>query len=658
MNDRRFINKSNTDHKCSELCNCNNSKNSDVVSLLSTKDGDNSYEIKFYTSRCELVLVVTNKCNPNNPEYIKLSNNSKLGQFGNIPTIPNNPRKPVFSNSCDNRCGKTNCSCHKNNCCEKGERGPPGPQGPQGPPGAKGPQGPPGPSGAKGSTGATGVTGLNGATGATGSTGATGVTGSTGATGVTGSNGATGVTGSNGATGASGATGESGPTGPKGEKGKGDKGDKGDKGRRGCKGDKGDKGLGFKFLCTFNPTKNYCTNDVVRVDGKDNCPGKIYVYTAKNPSGPYPDTVNITDIPGWKLMLKDGVCDKKTCISTKCNCSTDSDSESDDDIKKKNQNSLIYKKDWNSSTQYNVNDVVKYKNIFYIANKNNTDIEPSMSTSYWIQFSNNNVQYQGQWKKDKSYAVNEIVKVDYSTYIAIDNVPRGTSISDTDKWMILFKSMINNNCDSKIIETYGCNKNDFHVNLSALNNDLEIRKIFDSRIISEESTDMVGTEFKFNTGYLYACKQIDSKYSPVSKKDKRYVPIIFDKVIDSSPIADIKKWQVIFNKVGTFKITIHIQFTGTNLFRTSAYLLKPSDDPNSDFYEKDSKIPSSTMSLICSSQNKNHLHYDFIIKVKDILSTLVLISKHQNGKIKHLMDDKDIIIFGKGKSWILIEYID
>jgi len=159
--------------------------------------------------------------------------------------------------------------------------------------------------------------------------------------------------------------------------------------------------------------------------------------------------------------------------------------------------------------------------------------------------------------------------------------------------------------------------------------------------------------------YYYACRQSDIKYSLAPKKSKWNVPILFDKIIDSSPSYDNRKNQIIFNKPGTYKVTIHINFTGSNFFHTYAYLLKPHDNPMSDNYNKDRKIASSNMTIASSSHMKNHLHYSFIVVVQNALSTLVLVSVHRtNNKIKHLPDEKEITIFGKEKTWILIERKD
>lgn len=76
-----------------------------------------------------------------------------------------------------------------------------------------------GPSGPTGPTGAAGSNGSVGATGSTGPTGAAGSNGSNGSAGATGPTGATGTAGSNGSAGATGVTGVTGPSGPSGADG-------------------------------------------------------------------------------------------------------------------------------------------------------------------------------------------------------------------------------------------------------------------------------------------------------------------------------------------------------------------------------------------------------------------------------------------------------
>jgi hypothetical protein len=655
----------NDGHICNELCSCNGNNNNGIIILCQTRDRDNTYEIRYYVSKCELVLVITNINDCNCIETIPLNCNDKL-----IPCIPCVPCKPV--NPC-NPCNKPCNPCKpikpcQPECIVKCCPGPQGPPGPTGPGGKIGPTGPccPGPTGATGSAGATGANGETGATGANGSTGAIGPTG---------------------ATGPKGKKGHTGPVGPTGPRGK--------KGHRGC------NGIGFNFKCKFDPTKCYSFNDVVRVC--ERCkPGKLYVYTKEEKSGPYSPDTKITSIPGWKFMLMDGVCDDKCGDCNDCNdCDSCTDScdttttdlcrktneiggpfgnrkrrtddsekslmrmlnnskdildglDDDEEIygknksskKNSNKNPLNYRGEWSKTESYDIGDLVKYRNVFYIGSKQNISSTPSSKSSSWDLLMNNGIKFQGNWKKDKTYYVNDIVRVNEACYIAIDSPSKGTQITDVNSWALICKDgeksisqgehkEIDNSASrikDDIIESYGINEND-----------LDLGNLL--------------TDYQENTvkGFFYAYKLSDIKYALNSKKPKWNVPIVFDNVVDTCSIYDTGKNQIIFNNPGTYKITIHITHTGSNYFKVMGYLLKPSDNPQSDVYSKDRQINSSKMAMASSSQIKNHLHYDFVVHVKDALSTLVIMSVHKASKLKHVPDDKEITIFGKEKSWILIE---
>lgn len=203
-----------------------------------------------------------------------------------------------------------------------------------------------------------------------------------------------------------------------------------------------------------------------------------------------------------------------------------------------------------------------------------------------------------------------------------------------------------------IIESYNqesFNSSDFEKNIvEKLNHKSEFSKSIPFAMINEP---------KSSYGYYYAYKETDINYSLVtSKRQKWSVPIIFEKVLEIGTPYNNNKNQIVFKNPGIYKITIHINFIGTTLFKTSAYLLKPTDDPCSNIYQKNRKIPSSKMTLFSGDPFvKLHLHYCFVAKVTEPMSTLVIMSEHRHSK--HSNDEKEIIIFGKEKTWILIEKI-
>ena len=235
-------------------------------------------------------------------------------------------------------------------------------------------------------------------------------------------------------------------------------------------------------------------------------------------------------------------------------------------------------------------------------------------------------------------------------YIALDSGPKGTKTTDVNFWALICKDGTDL-MTRVVIGLYADS------NIVSRNNFIETYN---------QHTESVNPDQNFGIGELlggnvtikdkkfyYACKQSDMKCSLNSKKPKWNLPIAFEKIIDIGASYDNVKSQIIFNKPGTYKITIHINFTGVNYFKVINYLLKPHENPLSDSYHKDRKIPSSKMSMASSKQMKNHLHYDFIVNVADALSTLILMSAHKLNKLKNMTDYRTSV-FGKEKSWIFI----
>lgn len=60
------------------------------------------------------------------------------------------------------------------------------------------------------------------------------------------------------------------------------------------------------------------------------------------------------------------------------------------------------------------------------------------------------------------------------------------------------------------------------------------------------------------------------------------------------------------------------------------------------------------MAISCLTNIKSYLHYNFMVKVHDALSTLVIMSGNKTNQFDS-SEESSLIIFGKGKSWILIE---
>jgi hypothetical protein len=166
-----------------------------------------------------------------------------------------------------------------------------------------------------------------------------------------------------------------------------------------------------------------------------------------------------------------------------------------------------------------------------------------------------------------------------------------------------------------------------------------------------------------NSSIMYVGKKSDTKYI-MSKKSDGYVPITFDNVLELSANYHILDGNIIFNKIGLYKITCHIVYSGISCLKSKAYLLLPIDNIKKSSYDKDRKIMNSKMSLFGSSLQKNRLHYDFIVRVNDPLSTMVFVISHKvrnastQVPVTALVDDKEIIIYGRNKTWILAESLN
>ena len=157
----------------------------------------------------------------------------------------------------------------------------------------------------------------------------------------------------------------------------------------------------------------------------------------------------------------------------------------------------------------------------------------------------------------------------------------------------------------------------------------------------------------------YAYKSIDSVYDLIfNEKDVLYTPIIFDTVsnvgiLSTNTIFNNSINQIVINKIGVYRVTAHINFAGVNYFKIVGYL---SNSMTNSVYKKSQKINSSCMAMISEPKMKNYLHYSFILDIKDIKSTFVLVAINQLRKSSILTESAtQLTIFGRGKTWILIE---
>lgn len=726
-----------------------------VIVLSSTKDCENMYELKYYSNKCELFLVITSLCNPQNIETIPLSCGKQCFPPLNdcYSPVPNQLHPPVSYPPCPYP-----CQC----ICTPGPTGPQGPQGPQGITGQIGPTGAPGKHGKTGSKGATGDIGPRGNTGDTGPKGDTGDTGPKGDTGtmelvVYWDSNTSYQTGAlvriNG-----------GPCGS---------GILGGTYMWVCSiaSNKGDYpsitsscwrlvaqdgacavGIGFTYRGLYDPSIIYYYNDVVRVqeienneiiseeklvkNGKKNvtktmkdikatlkprqlepscdCGGRLYVYTNSTPTLPLVNTYGlnllqlIQNQSDWKLFLLDGkCCDNQTITSIepykKNHYSSDSEPDDSEDHKKKKKkksqhscsdseidhrdlycdtekclrkstkgkseiietynnsqcSKLSYRGEWCKEECYEPGDLVKNKNSYYYSIKKSKDIQPTSNTSYWKLFMSGSISYQGVWKRDMSYYLNDIVRYNNGSYICIKYCKGQNPESCQEYWGLLAldgecTSCINTTTSSKCTSIPQSSKKSKHIvntSISSELSDILTSSQFDFDKILEEPYDDV-------RNYFYAVKSSDTRYSIVSKKTKTYVQIFFDKLVENCKSIDSKKNVIIFNKIGTYKVTCHFTFTGANQFKTIGYLLHPTDSNFNEAPPKERKISSSKMSIAAASMLKNNMHYDFLVKVTVPLSTLHIMAIHEPNKAKHMPEEKEVTIFGKDKTFILIEKLD
>lgn len=136
--------------------------------------------------------------------------------------------------------------------------------------------------------------------------------------------------------------------------------------------------LRFYFAGDWSNSTTYEQNDVVKYGGN------VYVYTYNlKTSGNAP-----TDTAYWRLMVEgfsfDGV--------------------------------------WDSATTYNIGDGISYGGVVYIAQSQSTNKNPGIAanSSYWSTFVDG-IQWEGNWDSSTDYQKSDVVKYGGSAYIAKQN---------------------------------------------------------------------------------------------------------------------------------------------------------------------------------------------------------------------------------------------
>lgn len=566
-----------------------------------TQCGQYIYELRYYPRKNEVDLVVRDITDCRSVEMVVLSSCGPQICCTQPPCpIPCHPGEKGAK-------GDHGCKGESGSKGEPGPEGPPGPKGSKGEPdgekgdkGSAGPKGGPGekgdkgdPDGEKGDKGSPGPKGDHGDKGEVGPKGSPG--GEKGSKGDAGEKGVKGEKGKDG-------KGEKGDKGDRGEKGRGEKGNKGDrgeKGKKGCgeKGERGCPGPGFRYCGCYDPIKTYCYGDVVRIncDARDDCKkrGKLYVYVGHRPSSPELAEISLSDCASWKLFLKDGKCCRKPEPCSPSSSCTVSDSCVDSSVRE-----LIDK---------------------YAGCETKPSCRPSKDCI--------NLRYCGLWEKHKKYAKASVVHYHHTLALALKDVPKGAPPTEKRYWFLIGGS----HREPERRERQDDNSQ----------NQLE-GSIF-------ETSGPVGTA-------AYASKQLDVRYLPSSSRKKWSIPIVFEKAETNIPQLIIKpRTHTVFRTPGIYRVTVHVSFKGINLFRTVGYLLPPGEDPNSSDYRKNRKLPASKMSAVSGSTKKGHLNYSFPVTINEPGSTLVMTAIHHQDI--NTSDDREIIIYGEGQTWILIERV-
>ncbi|BCS83269.1 collagen-like protein [Cotonvirus japonicus] len=684
------------------------------VNLMTTNDNSCIYELKYSNQKHELIIVITNN-NSMNTEVIQLMTNNKNFPFGIISNGGSCQSCKRFTCKCKKEpvcCVEDYSFCpNKGQKGDTGSKGQYGLKGDIGSSGTKGDKGDVGNLGLKGDTGNSGLKGDKGNLGNDGTKGDTGSDGTKGDKGDAGSIGLKGNKGDAGSLGLKGDKGDAGSLGLKGDKGdigslglkgdkgdigssglkgdkgdigslglKGDKGDigssglkgdKGDLGSIGLKGDKGDTGvkgiegkrgkcgIGFRYLSCYNPKKIYYYNDVVRVNNK--CCGKIFIYTSKIPSGPYPLHTNIHDVPGWEFMLSDGStticqrCSTDDILSTSC-LSNDINLYTTDNIIKNLKNN------WNGNPSYKINDDTYGNNNIFITNDDNYDNHNELPIDNLILqniITNCKSLYQGLWNQHKKYYINNIVKYNGISYICVKNVYMNVNIENTDFWVPLFDTQISE-IKQNIIETYGLNNtqtnnknNKFTYQLSdefspidigipdTINYSQKFYSVSQDEILSSpciKKTNKNPTKI-----FYYAYKFQNTYYTHIENNIQ--IPIVFDEIDYNSNFIDNDQGLLIFKETGKYMVNINIKYSGTDNVKVGAYL------KHNDFIKK-LKNASRTFNFLVDS--KNVFQYSFIIDIEISMSLLEIILKFNLDRNPHEKFE-NILIFGDKKTWIYIE---
>jgi len=388
----------------------------------------------------------------------------------------------------------------------------------------------------------------------------------------------------------------------------------------------------FCFLGCFNPASIYTYNNVVRVE--NDCCQSLYIYNSDNPSAKYAPDYPIDKIPGWNLMIKcyknqkertnpieeNNYQDlyKKLTENIHVNLDIEERKNSNKKTRFENPDSkyICYESVWEKDKVYGENSIVKHKENVYIAIKKNND-HPSKKTSWELLF-RKGINYLGTWKEGRKYRKLDMVKMGNDVCICKKNTDSGHFVEED--WVFLWK---------------------------------------EEKKPEDPISDFIGEKMVFpdNDKFFYAVQLTDFVYPIGQTKKKIRLPIIFTSRLKNSNIQQDNE-KIIFSKTGLYRMTLHFTYTGCHYLKTISYLFGPPDHPTTTEPSNNCKIGSSQMGLTSSIKKKNYLHYQYITKISDSLSTLIIFLVYQPEHLLNFTEEKNLCLYGSDKSWLSIEKLD
>jgi hypothetical protein len=244
--------------------------------------------------------------------------------------------------------------------------------------------------------------------------------------------------------------------------------------------------------------------------------------------------------------------------------------------------------------------------------------------------------YKGEWSKYQKYQSCSFVRHDKCLYFSTCEVPEKTSIDNEKYWMRLMNDYKEDCKEDKYLSNCrGTKDYDYKPN------DIDTTDILNMPIFGSPKP-----------AYLYA--NLKNSLITTLSSHRSVIKLRFDEINNKSDCYDDLKKQLIINKPGEYKVTLHVSYSGVSCIKFKAFLIKSHE---SEKLSKDKKIEGSQMTHIGSSEWKNRVQYQFVVNVTDSMSSLVIVAYKSDKMLKH-DHDNNLEIHGKKKTWMLIERLD